>query len=213
MANYGFQYKVGDITTRGSQNVAGKFGSFSSNNFVPADAFQGQLVVPQSLIPCEGYASAKNKDGTALGTIYNGNTWYFVAPTNGNSGKRYGDHTGIYAVNNYDVSKATFADQTLNFGANTLGVGLPANTMGDFTELIVGEQYKFASDNFTTQAVVGQYATIAASGKLTPSASEPAAGSGVYFKILRSEPFNEGASFYGTGYVVQVLRTLEAAAG
>lgn len=208
--NTAFQVKVTNVSRNGTQNIAGKFGSFSGNDFTAADCSAGQLVVPNSLIPSEGYEGIV--DGSSNPKILNGNTWYMVNAANGLAGGRYGDHTGIYAFNNYDVNKVTSGDLQYNLGAKTLGVGLPAGNRGDFLELIVGEQYKFGAGNFASAPTVGQFCAISAGFFAASSASAPAAGSGVYVKVLRSEPFNEGTSFAGTGYIVQVLRTVEASA-
>lgn len=204
VANTMFEVKVSNSVNNQTQNVPGKFGTGTGTTFAAVDCSAGTLCVQNGLIPSEGY-EAKN--------ILNGNTWYFNAATDGTSGGAQGDHTGIYAFNNYDVSKAVNGDNQWNIGFETLGLGLPAGNRGDFTEIIIGEQYTFGKGNFSTApgdtATTG-YATIAA-GKLVYSASAPAAGSGVAFQILRRIPINQGTSFWGYGYVLKALRTAPAA--
>lgn len=198
-----FEITVSNSVNDQTQHVAGKFGTGTGAGFTAAACPAGTLCVQNGLIPSEGYESFN---------ILNGNTWYFNAATNGNSGK-LGDHTGIYAFNNYDVAKATNGDLQYNIGAKTLGLALPAGNFGDFCEIIIGEQYSFGDEQFSTAPTAGVttgYATIAA-GKLVYSASAPAAGSGVYFQIMRTKPVNEGTRFAGTAYVLKALRTATAA--
>ena len=202
-ANTAFEVKVSNSIFNGTQNVAGKFGSFADDTFTPADISAGFFAVQNSLIPSEGYESLTNP-------ILNGNTWYFIAATSGIVDGFMGDHTGIYAANTYDVSKLTDGgDITINFGAKTLGLGIPAGETGDFTELIVGEQYKFGAGNFASTPTVGQYVTVSSGKWSASSGSAPTTGA-IYGQVLRSEPINEGASFAGTGYVVKILRSVAA---
>lgn len=199
-----FEVKVTNASRNGTQNVAGKFGTGTGESFIAADCSAGWLCTQNGLIPSEGYKTVKTP-------ILNGNTWYYNAATDGKSGSMYGDHTGIYAFNNYDVNKVYSGDLQYNLGLKTLGVGLPAGNRGDFTELIVGEQYKWGAGNFSAVPTADQkYATIAA-GRFTPTATLPATGTGVYAEILRTEAFNEGTEFFGTGYVLRIMRTAEAA--
>lgn len=201
-ANTAFEVKVSNGIYNGLQNVAGKFGSFSGTDFTPADISAGFFAVQNSLIPSEGYEGITP-------AILNGNTWYMVAASSGIVSGYTGDHTGIYAANTYDVNKVVSGDLQYNLGAKTLGLGIPADNIGDFTELIVGEQYKFGAGNFASVPTVGQYVLIS-SGKWSASqASAPTTGA-VYGKVLRKEAFNEGASFWGDGYVVQILRSAAA---
>lgn len=207
-ANTAFEVKVSNGIYNGLQNVAGKFGSFSGSTFTPADISAGFLAVQNSLIPSEGYESVV--DGSSNPLILNGNTWYMTAASSGIVAGYTGDHTGIYAANTYDVNKVISGDLQYNLGAKTLGLGIPAGNIGDFTELIVGEQYKFGAGDFASTPTVGQYVLVS-SGKWSASqASAPTTGA-IYGKVLRTEPFNEGASFWGTGYVVQILRSVASA--
>lgn len=202
-ANTAFEVKVSNGIYNGVQNVAGKFGSFADTTFTGADISAGFLAVQHSLIPSEGYENLTNP-------IKNGNTWYFTQASSGIVTGYPGDHTGIYAANTYDVNKLTDGgDITVNFGEKTLGLGIPAGVTGTFTELIVGEQYKFGAGNFASTPTVGQYVTVSSGKWSASSGSAPTTGA-AYGKVLRAEPFNEGASFFGTGYVVQILRSVAA---
>ena len=179
-----FEVTVSNSVNNQTQNVPGKFGTGTGEGFESADCSAGTLCVQNGLIPSEGYEGVTGANGTAL-NILNGNTWYMNAAVNGASGL-LGDHTGIYAFNNYDVNKVISGDLQYNLGAKTLGVGLPADNRGDFCEIIVGEQYTFGAGNFTAApSAESKFATIA-NGQLTPSASAPAAGSGVMFLPSRN---------------------------
>lgn len=206
-ANTAFEVKVSNGIYNGLTNIAGKFGSFADSTFTPADISAGFFAVQNSLIPSEGYESIV--DGSSKPKILNGNTWYMTAASSGIVAGFTGDHTGIYAANTYDVNKVSNGDLQYNLGEKTLGLGIPAGERGDFHELIVGEQYKFGAGNFASLPTVGQYVLIS-SGKWSASqASAPTTGA-VYGKVLRTEPFNEGASYWGEGYIVQILRSVAA---
>lgn len=206
-ANTAFEVKVSNGIYNGLTNIAGKFGSFSGSTFTPADISAGFFAVQNSLIPSEGYESIV--DGSSNPKILNGNTWYMVAASSGIVAGFTGDHTGIYAANTYDVNKVTNGDLQYNLGEKTLGLGIPAGERGDFHELIVGEQYKFGAGNFASLPTVGQYVLISGGKWSASQASAPTTGA-VYGKVLRTEPFNEGASYFGEGYVVQILRSVAA---
>jgi len=203
-----FEITVSNTVNNQTQHIAGKFGTFAGDTFTGADCSAGILAVRHSLLPSEGYESIV--DGSDKPEILNGNSWYMIAASNGAAGSLYGDHTGIYAFDNYETSRAQVGDNLYFVGGDTLGVGLPANTRGDFGEIIINEQYSFGLGNFTSEPTVGQYATIS-NGKLAPAANAPAGGSGVYFKVLRKAPVTEGAYYWGDKYVLQALRTAEAA--
>lgn len=205
MAKNMFEVTVSNSVRNQIQNVPGKFGTGTGSTFAPAVCEAGTLCVQNGLIPSEGYEQFN---------ILNGNTWYFNAATSGAVAGRPGDHTGIYAFNNYDVNKATSLDGELqwNLGANTLGLSLPKDTRGDFCELIVGEQYTWGADNFTAVPTDAQKFATIANGKWTPAAAAPTTA-GVYAEILRTKNMNEGTSFWGKGYVLVIRRAVAAAAG
>lgn len=210
IANTAFEVTVSNITRNNTQNVPGQFGTGTGSGFTSEICPAGFLCVQGALLPNAGYEGL----GPDSSDILNGNTWEFIAATNGNSGS-YGDHTGIYAFNSYDVRKvADNSGNTWMLGSNYLGLELPAGQTGDFTEIIIGEQYTFGAGNFST-APSGNtyiYATIQ-NGRLVASTSAPAAGSGVYFKILGSKTFTVGTRSSGiTGYICKACRTAEAAA-
>lgn len=198
IANTAIQPKVNNGAYNGLQNVTGKFGSFSGETFTPDVCPAGFMCVPHSLLPLEGYTGRVN-----------GNSWYMVKATDGSSATgKTGDHTGIYVANTYDVQRIVSAngEAIYNLGLNTLGLPIPADERGDFSELIVGEQWKFGVGNFASAPTVGQYVEIA--NGLFGASSATAPQSGVYGKVLRAEAFNEGASYFGDGYVVEICRAV-----
>lgn len=199
IANTMFEVTVSNSVNNQLQNVPGLFGTGTGTSFKGDVCSAGFLCVRNGLTPSDGYEDKLN-----------GNTWYFNAATDGNSGMQ-GDHTGIYAFNSYNVNRAVSGTNAWNVGANTLGLSLPDGERGDFCEIIIGEQYTFGAGNFSTlpSGTTYKYATIA-NGLLVASTTAPADGSGVYFVILRSKQMNEGTSFWGTGYVLQAVRTAAA---
>ena len=204
IANTAFEVKVSNSIYDGVQNVAGKFGSFSGSDFTPAICSAGFMVTQNSLIPSDGYEGLTNP-------ILNGNTWYFVEAATGAVDGLTGDHTGIFAANTYNVHSVVSANGEMkyNLGANTLGLSIPADEIGDFTELRVGEQYKFGAGNFASTPTVGEFVEIDDGLWTASSSTAPSTGGVVYGQVLRSEPFNEGASFWGTGYIVRILRAAQ----
>ena len=201
-----FEVSVSNITRNNTQNVPGYFGSVPDAAFVGADCSAGLLCVKNALTESEGYEAQD---------ILNGNTWQFIAAANGTSADGFtGDHTGLYACNTYDVRQVNAGNGNIyKLGANFLGAGLPANVRGDFTEIIIGEQYTFGEGNFSTLPSSASYiyATIS-SGRLVASSSKPTGGNGVYFEILRKKDFTVGARSAGfSGYVCVAKRTAQAA--
>ena len=195
---YAFEITVSNSVRNQIQNVPGYFGTGTGGTFAGVDCPAGTLCARNGLVPSKGYESITP-------AIMNGNTWYMNAAANGAAGLS-GDHTGIYACNPYDVNKATSGDNQWNLGAKTLGLSIPAGTRGDFTEIIINEQYTFGTDNFTAAPESENVYCTIANGKLTASASVPDSGTGLYFKILRTKNFTEGTTFGGVGYVCQALR-------
>ncbi len=212
IANTAFEVSVSNIIRNQTQNVTGIFGAGADASFKSEICPSGFLCVRQALLPCAGYEMVQDSSNNP--EIFNGNAWEMIAATNGTSGGRYGDHTGIYAFNSYDVNKVSNGNNVWMLGNNYLGLSLPAGERGTFTELIVGEQYTFGAGNFSTapSGATYIYATIA-NGLLVAATSAPAAATGVYLKILREKNFTVGTRDAGfVGYVCEVCRTAEAAA-
>lgn len=189
-----FEVLVSNSTKNDTQNVAGKFGTYSDGTFSPDICPAGFLCRQAALIHSEGY---KNFG------ILSGNSWYFVSAADGKTNQS--EKTGIYAFNSYDVNKVRIGENCYNVGADTLGLCLPSNEMGDFTELIVGEQYGFGTGNFSAVPNISsqKYASVE-NGLWVPCENPPS--SGIYAQILRSKNMNEGTSNWGTEYVLKIFK-------
>ena len=204
IANTAFEVSVSNITRNETQNIPGYFGSGTGTSFSADICPSGLICTRSELAQSEGYEDYG---------ILNGNTWRMTAAESGTVEGRTGDHTGLYAYNSYDTAMATQGQNAWRLGANTLGLELPAGQRGDFTELIVGEQYTWASGNFSTaptDLTTTIYATIV-DGLLVAGTSAPTDGS-VYLKIYRQKNFTTGtrnAPF--VGYVCEVLRSAASA--
>lgn len=197
-----FEIKISNSVNDQTQHVSGYFGTVSDSTFTSTVCPAGTLCVKSALAPSEGYESFG---------ILNGNTWQFVAATSGAGVPvTYGDHTHVYAFNNYDVSKATLSNgEVVNLGRQTLGLSLPAGERGDFCEIKIGEQYQFGGDNFTAEPSSSDVDAIftVSSGKLAAASSATAAATGeLAFQLKRIVNVTEGSSNAGSGYVMLALR-------
>lgn len=202
IAQTAFEVKNSNIRHEDMQNIPGVFGAVADSVFTPADCSAGFLCKQNALTVSEGYESFN---------ILNGNTWQFVAAADGIATGKPGDATGIYAFNCYNVSSAVdVLGNVYHVGtANTLGLGLPAGERGDFTELRVGEMYKWGKGNFSTAPDEGLiYATIS-NGMLVATDTAPTDGS-IYFEILREDGFTRGSRYAFDGYVLRCLRSVAA---
>lgn len=195
---YRFEVYVSNSIRNGLQNITGKYGSFSGEIFTGADCQAGFLCVATKRLPNEGYEEY----------LKNGNSWYMETAKGGIVEGFTGDRTGIYACNNYDVAKASIGEAVVNFGGATLGVPVLADERGDFTELMVGEQYNFGKDNFSTLPTdlsATKYAIIE-NGLWKATASAPNDGS-IYAEVLDiNKRFIEGAYDGGQKITLRIKR-------
>ena len=199
---YRFEVYVSNSIRNGLQNITGKYGSFSGETFTGEDCQAGFLCKATKRMPLEGYEEY----------LKNGNSWYMEKAVDGAVEGLTGDHTGIYACNNYDVAKAKIGNSVINFGGQTLGLPVLADERGDFTELMVGEQYNFGKDNFSvvpTNLGTTKYATIE-NGLWKAAASAPTDGS-IYAEVLDIEKrFIEGAYDGGQKIQLRIKRSAKA---
>ena len=203
IAKTAFEAPVTNMAFNATQNVTGKYQVLSGSSYVADICPSGFLCTERALMPNDGYQGL----GASGVDILNGNAWYMIKAATGKSGS-LGDHTGIYAFNSFDVRKVASGDNVWNLGANYLGLELPKDVAGDFTEIIVGEQYTFGEGNFSTlpSGATAIYVTIA-NGLLMASASAPSAGDGVYFTWERPKSFTVGVRDAGfSGYVLKACR-------
>lgn len=204
MANkeYRFEVYASNSIRHGLQNITGKYGSFSGENFTAEDCQAGFLCKKTKELPVEGYEKY----------LKNGNSWYMEKAEDGIVDGMPGDDTGIYACNNYDVAKAKVGNATINFAGQTLGLSLLADERGDFTMLKVGEKYNFGKDNFSTfpnDVKTTPYATIQ-NGLWVATATKPTDGS-VYAQVVNTDKrFTEGAYDAGQKVELLILRSTKA---
>lgn len=196
-----FEVKNSNIRFNDIQNVPGYFGTVSQGTFTPADCSAGMVCTSSALAPCEGYEDFN---------ILNGNTHQFVAAVSGSVTGNPGDHTGLYVCNTHDVEKMKDSQGNVyNVGANTLGLGLPAGERCAFTELIVGEKYKWGEGNFSTLPTEGQGFATLANGLWVGASAAPTDGS-VYAEILpvaaSQSGFMKGLRYAFNGYWLKICR-------
>ena len=184
IANTAFEVRVSNHEFDSVANITGKF-----QNDTPADEIcsAGFLCKRVSLIPNEGYSGIKN-----------GNTWIMQA----------GEATDIlYAANPHNVNELTdpVSGNTYKVDRDTLGLPIPAGVEDTFTLIRADGThiYRFGVGNLTTALSTNGFLTCGETtnkGKLVPAAAAPDAGSGIYFQVLGTGTFTEGA-YAGFGYV------------
>lgn len=215
IANTAFEVYVSNSKRNDTQNITGKFGSFSGSTFTADDCAAGFLCVKNSRLPLEGYESPFSLVSGSFATadgLKNGNSWYMTQATSGVVAGSTGDHTGIYAANTYDVNKVTDGDLTVNLAGKALGLAIPKDERGDFIELIVGEQYNFGIGNFSTApSATLTYAKIV-NGLWVAVAAAPTDG-GIYAVVEdTTKRFTEGCYDAGQKVTLRIMRSEKASA-
>ena len=204
-ANTAFEIKVSNHEFDSTANISGYYYAQDpgTGDYVATDCSAGFLCVKHDLKANEGYS------------IVNGNTWEMF-PAAGTETVA----TPIYACNPHNVQEIVAPDGNVyKIGANTLGLGIPAGERDTFTRIdfLPGDRhYRFGVGNLTTALSTNQYLTLGTStnaGKLVPAASAPTANGAVYFKVLGTGTFTQGA-YAGFGYVdVEAHAVIVAPAG
>lgn len=185
IANTAFEVRVSNHEFDSVANITGKFLNGSDE---PEICSAGFLCKRVALIDNEGYPA-----GTK-----NGNTWTMQA----------GAATDIlYAANPHNVNEITdpISGNVYKVNRETLGLPIPAGVEDTFTLIRADGThiYRFGVGNLTTALGANGYLTCGTStnaGKLVPAAAAPEAGSGIYFQVLGSGNFTQGA-YAGFGYV------------
>lgn len=183
--NTAFEVRVSNHEFDSVANITGKFLNGSDE---PEICSAGFLCKRVALIDNEGYPQ-----GTK-----NGNTWTMQA----------GAATDIlFAANPHNVNEITdpISGNTYKVNRETLGLPIPAGVEDTFTMIRAdgAHVYRFGVGNLTTALSTNGYLTCGTStnaGKLVPAAAAPEAGSGIYFQVLGSGNFTQGA-YAGFGYV------------
>lgn len=189
IANTAAELRVSNHLWEKNKNITGKFQESSADAICAA----GFLCVPVSQLPCEGYEAAE---------IKNENAWLMNAAEDG-----AGD---VYFCNTFDVQEIAAGENIFRVGAKTLGLALPAGERGTFTRIDGIEMHdhiRFGVGNFASTPTVGQYATIE-NGLLKPAAAAPETAGELYFEILATGVFTEGAYAAFTYYDVLAKRVL-----
>ena len=185
IANTAFEVRVSNHEFDSVANITGKFLNGSDE---PEICSAGFLCKRVALIDNEGYPA-----GTK-----NGNTWTMQA----------GAATDIlFAANPHNVNEITdpISGNVYKVNRETLGLPIPAGVEDTFTMIRAdgAHVYRFGVGNLTTALGSNGYLTCGTStnaGKLVPAAAAPEAGSGIYFQVLGSGNFTQGA-YAGFGYV------------
>lgn len=185
IANTAFEVRVSNHEFDSVANITGKFLNGSDE---PEICSAGFLCKRVALIDNEGYPA-----GTK-----NGNTWTMQA----------GAATDIlFAANPHNVNEITdpISGNVYKVNRETLGLPIPAGVEDTFTMIRAdgAHVYRFGVGNLTTALGTNGYLTCGTStnaGKLVPAAAAPEAGSGIYFQVLGSGNFTQGA-YAGFGYV------------
>lgn len=179
IANTAFEVRVSNHEFDSAANITGVFHNGSDAAEIVSAGFL-----------CKRDAQTQN-EGYPAGTL-NTNTWVMKA----------GAATDIlFAANPHNVNEITdpMTGNTYKVGANTLGLPIPAGVRDTYTFINPDGThiYRFGVGNLTAALGSNGYLTVA-NGLLTPAAA--AAESGIYFQVIGSGNFTEGA-YAGFGYV------------
>lgn len=195
IANTAAELRVSNHLWEKNKNITGKYQESATDTICNA----GFLCKPVSLMPNDGYPVAAG--------IYNENAWIMNLADDT-------DATGeVYFCNTFDVQEIAAGDNIFRVGAKTLGLPLPAGERGTFTRIDGFEMHdhiRFGVGNFKSTPTVGQYATIE-DGLLKPAAAAPSTTGELYFEILGTGTFTEGAYAAFTYYDVRAMRVITSA--
>lgn len=184
--NTAFELRVSNHVWEKQKNITG----FYKPGEAPAACYAGQLVVQGIQLPNEGYIGLNNE-----------NAWIMGNPT-GN------DTRDIYACNTFNVNEIQdpVTGNIYKVGSNTLGLPIPAGQRGTYTRIDEGDMMRFGVGNFNGTPTVGQYATVNQKGALEPSASIPTGINTLYFEVLSTGSFTQGAYASFAYYLLRAKR-------
>ena len=193
IANTAAELRVSNHLWEKNKNITGKYQESATDAICNA----GFLCKRAGRLPCDGYGTA----------IYNENAWLMNMADDT-------DATGeVYFCNTFDVQEIAAGDNIFRVGAKTLGLPIPAGERGTFTRIDgydAHDQIRFGVGNFKSTPTVGQYATIE-DGLLKPAASAPTTTGALYFEILATGYFTEGAYQSFAYYDVRAARVTTVA--
>lgn len=184
--NTAFELRVSNHVWEKQKNITGLY----QPDTVPVTCYAGQLVVQGTQLPNEGYTSLNNE-----------NAWVMVNP---------GDDLtqDIYACNTFNANEIQdpVTGNIYKVGSNTLGLPIPAGQRGTYTRIDEGDMMRFGIGNFAATPTVGEYAVINEAGVLTPSASVPTDINTLYFEVLSTGSFTQGAYASFAYYLLRAKR-------
>lgn len=192
IANTMFETKVTNAVFDETLNITGKYQA--GTPAAAADCSAGLLCVRGDNLPNEGYTGINNM-----------NAYYMTAAA-------ATDLDNIFACNTFDIQTAqTGRGNVYKIGAETLGLGIPANMYGTFTKIVFdgNKIYRFGAGNMSADPSTNTYFTIA-NGLLVPAAAAPTAGK-PYFKLVDTGVATEGAYASMTYYDVLACRDIVVA--
>lgn len=190
IANTMFETKVTNAVFDETLNITGKYQASNT----AADCSAGLLCVRGDNLPNEGYTGINNM-----------NAYYMTAAADT-------DLDNIFACNTFDIQTAqTGRGNVYKIGAETLGLGIPADMYGTFTKIVFegNKIYRFGAGNLSADPSTNTYFTIA-NGLLVPAAAAPTAGK-PYFKLVDTGVATEGAYASMTYYDVLACRDIVVA--
>lgn len=183
-ANAAFELRVSNHIWDKQKNVTGIYVNVETPKLCPA----GFLVRESAPLPNEGYTGIANE-----------NAWVMEAAS--------GTEDLIYACNTFNVNEIEdpVTGNIYKVGGNTLGLAIPAGQRGTYTRIDEGDIARFGVGDFASTPTVGQYATIEA-GKLNPSAERPTTMGTLYFEVLATGTFTQGAYASFAYYLLRAKR-------
>lgn len=183
--NSAFELKVSNHEFDSVANITGMYQNASGDGEICAAGF---LCVRDKLMQSEGYPVG----------VVNGNTWIMNAAT-----ADVNVATPIYACNTFGVNELTdmTTGEIYKVNGNTLGLAIPANHRGTYTRIdFSGDRvYRFGIGNANAEIGSNTYFTIA-DGMLVPAAAAPTANGDVYFELIGTGVFTQGA-WAAFGYI------------
>lgn len=196
ITNSAFELRVSNHMFDTTKNVTGAFQEGSP----AADAVcaAGFLVVPGERLDNEGYTGVKNENAYIMGAASDATA------------------EAIYACNTFNVQElADGIGNVYKVGTNTLGLPIPAGQRGTYTRIDEGDMMRFGVGNFTTAVSTNGFVTLGTSanaGLLVPAASAPTDTGALYFEIVESGTFTQGA-YAAFGYVLVKAHRVHTVAG